>query len=45
MTSKEYSILKPEDYQVLISEGALGHCDEVIKNEIGIAADIISENE
>ncbi len=45
MTSKEYSILKPEDYQVLISEGALGHCDEVIKNAIGIAADIISENE
>lgn len=40
VTGKNYTILKPEDYQVL-GEDVYSHCPEVIKNAVRVAAESI----
>lgn len=41
VTGKKYNVNKPEDYELLGSEGVYKHCPEIIKEAVHIAAKII----
>jgi len=43
VTGKEYIIEKPEDYQLLGSEGVYYHCPAIIKKAVHLAAEIMLE--
>lgn len=41
VNNKEYQVTKPEDYAILSDEKVYGHCVEVVKKAVHLAADII----